>query len=454
MISLLVVTLLHLFYFAVSRAVFRNVSPLSFLVQYQVTAQYLVVQLDVGPFSMRVYNALLLGLFVLSATPLIQQRINAVRGMRAHMLISALFIAWLMFSSVFNGNLSDPKLYGTELLSKYIIPILSFLGALALVRNKDDLNSYVVWIFIVAVANAVFALIQSRGVGLAWDVQRSLYPYAFEQLMDREASEGVTVVASYPPGLSQYSIGTGYVITCLGMLGAGYALAFWNRTRYFAALFIVGLLAVCLMSSIVILSRSSLYIGLLLFFLLAFAPYPSGSPNSALRVGILAAVAGSVFVLFASKGLEVTVSDYRTLSINRVFDLSFEQRFNAIREAMDYTGDNLMFGGKNEAMETSAIRVNPHNFIFNALLYSGVMGGLLAVAMHANLVWAMFTQRVAAFNTMNQDVKFMRYAAGFALMAYVLKGLVHNDSFVIGGGTGWMLLGVYVICVNLESRTA
>jgi hypothetical protein len=74
--------------------------------------------------------------------------------------------------------------------------------------------------------------------------------------------------------------------------------------------------------------------------------------------------------------------------------------------------------------------------------------------MHANLVWAMFTQRVAAFNTMNQDVKFMRYAAGFALMAYVLKGLVHNDSFVIGGGTGWMLLGVYVICVNLESRTA
>jgi hypothetical protein len=454
MIPLLVVTILHLIYFLVSRLFFKNITPLSFLVQFQITAQFLIVQLDVGPFSMRVYLALIVALITLPMAEIVIKKIRFARGMQAHVIISAVFLGWLLFSSVFNGNLENPGVYLAEMFSKYIIPIISFFGALALLRNKDDLYSYTTWIFLVASANVLFAMLQSQGLSLAWDVQRALYPYAYNQLLDREAIEGAAVVASYPPGLSQYSIGTGYVITCFGFIGVGFLLSFWNRSRFVAALMVLVVLVLCGYTSLIILSRSSLYIGLLLLVITALLPHPKASPNSALNLGIIAIVVFSGFGLLASKGMEVAVSDYRSLSVDRVFDLSFGERANLIFDSMEFIRENLLFGGRNEAFDSGAIHMVPHNFLVNALLYSGAVGGLIILIMYLNLSFVIFRQRKTGWFDRITSVKFLRYGCGLALFGYLLKGMVHNDSFVIGGGIGWVLLGVYTICVDLESHPA
>ena len=419
------------------------------LIQTMFTAQYLLVEFDLGPVSLRVYCCAILLVITVGCIPSLAHRLSSTPGALPILGTWLAYLGWYFVSSVVNGSLQDPSTYFISFLSVYLLPTLVFLSMLAVLRTEADLHSSVLWLAIIALANAGFSILQAAGYTFAWDVHRMLYPIRAITTEDQRLRVGSWFVDGWPPGLSSYSIATGFVMICFGVLWTTFAAHLWHRRRFVLAA--CALLAAVLVEggNVTSMSRSSIYLfpaGLLLALMLRGQ---DGARSRVLLTSGFAVVALLVLAYLAKTAVDLSISENRTIELARIYDLSDSNRLDLIYQALIYASDHILFGGAEQALKEGAIALTPHNFLVNALLWAGAPGFLLMSALGFLILYHTYIQPVYTM-TPHGPSGALAHGLAISLVMYLAKGMLHSDSFTTGGTIGWHLLGLWVVARSLS----
>jgi len=144
-------------------------------------------------------------------------------------------------------------------------------------------------------------------------------------------------------------------------------------------------------------------------------------------------------MLFVTRTMAVSVSETRDTQLDRLFVFEDHSRVELARDALRQIQQAPLLGGHLDALSSGAVGTTPHNFILNAALYNGLPGALMVLAMTVLQLMMLFKLTRIAIRSQHASVWIL--AVVFGLFAYLLKGCVHNDSFVVGGLMGWYLIG-------------
>jgi hypothetical protein len=440
----LVVLCIQILFFAAYSIFRRPMGIGAFLVLSQLTAQYLLVEFDLGPFSLRVYLCAALSVAALASSALFLRRWSEVPGLAPITGVWLAYLLWYLVASVFNGNLGQPLEFGVNFLSVYLLPTLVCLSMVALLRDHLEMEGVAIWLALIATANAAFAVLQSAGVSFAWNVHKLLFPIRNITTEDMRLQRGNWYIDGWPPGLSSYSIATSFVVLCFGVLWATYAAQCWHRRQYLRTLVCLLLLVLVEAGNVAAMSRSSIYL-LPLGCLLALQLRDERGSKSATLLAVAAAMIAAVaFAYVSKKVIDLNVSQERTIALERIYDFDAGGRVDLIRESLAYAADNIIFGGAAEALKQGAIALTPHNTFINALLWAGAPGLILMLGFVFLLVYYMF---ILPRHQLSHSGPAGTLAHGLAvcLIMYLCKGMLHSDSFTTGGTIGWHLIGLWVV---------
>jgi O-antigen ligase len=409
------------------------------------TSQYLLVEHEFWGISPRIVAVgTLTGLLALNfrRVPRIVAALPDLLGVYSVWII---FIAWMAFAGILNGDANVSSVFLSTLVSNFIFPFISCLAIPVALKTQKDTVQVMSWILCIAVFNAVFVILQSTGYMPAWEFNRALFPLRTNQIEASQLVQGESFTFGYPPGLSTYSITTGFVLACFG---AGFLLrGIWGwhaRNMWSLTMNGVGYLLVMTACALAM-SRSSLLL------LLACAGAASLTKNKqGERSVTLIAVVAAIIVIAICIGVsristvEINVSETRFRDLGRMADLEDSSRSTLVSEALAFIIDHPWFGGVTKALDEQLITLTPHNFLLNAGVAAGLPGCALVILFYLWLI--KFIVKTSRLLNTKGDYKYYMWFLGleFGMWVYLLKGLVHSDSFSLGGTLGWYLFGLMV----------
>lgn len=349
------------------------------------------------------------------------------------------YMAAIFVSSVANGTITNYVTF-LDYLGRYGFALVAFVCAYRLASQDGGGRLLTGFLFFIAVANFFAALAQVGGYQQAYELHDLLFPNTREKEIELQES-GLITTFGYAPGLSSYSISTGYILACFGLAGVGYASVF-GRTIKLTILILT--LFVVFLGGALILSRSTMISGVVCYLVCMYVLLPKSS-----RVLFLAALI-LVFVLFV--GIGTGFSEFQDLipGISRVATLEDTQRADMWRKGIVVAMDYPVFGGFTKALESGALDIGAHNFILNGFLYFGALG---FVPMIFVAVYPVFWGGRLAFAGLANRVAVSPFAisAVGGLIAYLIKSMAHNESIVTSGIQFCVLAGIVFGGVSISS---
>lgn len=392
-----------------------------------VNAQYLLVEQTIAGVAVRVV------LVMLAAASLFVGQAAHIRIRSKELMVvilwcvyaGAIFVSGLVNSSISSvGDLVD-------FASRYGVAILAFLLVFRIAAMHGGSQVVAGWLFMIALANFVFAVAQLAGVDEAHDIHTALFPITAEQELLLQ-SEGLITTLGYTPGLSAFSIATGYVLACFGILGVGLAAS--RRTGYGRATLVALTTLIVIVGGMIILSRSTSIIGaIVLLGLLLVLQRPKYKVVSALIVLVM-------LLLAAALGSSPEFLTELIPGSARLFVIEDSARVETLGLAMEVINQSPIFGGFREALETGAMTMGAHNFVVNALLYFGVVGFVPMAALVAYSLYAA-TAALKSVSRIRRE-KAIVAAAYAGMLCYLGKSLLHNESIVTSGIQFSILLAI------------
>lgn len=349
------------------------------------------------------------------------------------------YMAAIFVSSVANGTITNDVTF-LDYLGRYGFALVAFLGAYRLASQDGGGRLITGFLFFIAVANFLAALAQVGGYQHAYEIHDLLFPNTREKEIELQES-GLITTFGYAPGLSSYSISTGYILACFGLAGVGYASAF-ARTIKIAILILT--LFVVLLGGALILSRSTMISGVVCYLLCTYVLLSKSA-----RVLFLATLV-LVFAIFI--GIGIGFSEFQDLipGIARVATLEDTQRADMWRKGIVVAMEYPFFGGFTKALESGALDIGAHNFILNGFLYFGVLGFFPMLLVSAYPVYWGARLAFAGLANMVSVSPFSISAIG-GLIAYLIKSMAHNESIVTSGIQFCVLAGVMFGGISIPS---
>jgi hypothetical protein len=441
MTQILLILIIQTVFIVFSRTYFRNSSFSAYALCTQLTAQFLLIEHDIGPVSLRIYNALLL-LLMLSLSFDSAIRVFSIERHKALLFTWLIFIAWILFASMVNGDAdASSSFFLSDYISKQIIATICLIAFACLPRTIGDVYTIALWMGVLACLNSTFVIAQAVGIDSAWDFQRWLYPIAEDRRLKLVKLEQFF---GYAPGLSAYSISASYILLCFGLIWIGFARI--TLSRHLLTQFAICLASIgsCILACYLCLSRSSLFLFLAILGPAAFLLFPKQRLLSSIAITAVAA-ASIILAMLNSEG-GVSISDTRTLSADRIFSFSFEDRLSLLEETAKSIRRRPIFGGFQEGMEYD-VTMSGHNMFANAALYYGIPGLVLFVLFILSVISLIKAKANEAVP--NLDGKAIAASLKVAIIAYLGKGMVHNESFALGGILGMTLVGLLISATRL-----
>ena len=403
-------------------------------------SQYVFPQVDVGPFPVRFLSTSVLGALAIGFS-----RFGSRVDKRARLCLFAwsVFLAFALVASLLNGNmLLTESTSLRSLASKFGVSTVVFMYLAFVPRTIRHFRYQLAFLLFWALLNSVTAWGQFLGSDGAIAVQH---------LTQVENEEPISLAR--PSGISATTVGCSYVTLCFGIAGS----ACWVdvRTsrrvgwRAFARLLIaLFLFVICQAAAVPLLSRSSMVIGSgcsMAIGLVLMRSVVSGGVQPILALLIVVAAAGA-----AAQGLSEAVSQSQLgTSAYRLGDLQDADRWSLVQAALLAIEERPWFGGLQHAMRGPLQHGNtPHNMLLNAAVYYGIPACMALVQF---IVCVATCSLRALSNGLSGPIGLMRSLVAVALLAYIGKGLVHNDGFGTGGIMGMMLLGMMLTPIKLAS---
>ena len=235
---------------------------------------------------------------------------------------------------------------------------------------------------------------------------------------------------NFCPGLFQSAVTNGYFMASFGLLPLVIASqkGFPLKRIVMYCTYLISLITL-----LIIQQRAAFYIFLVLSVIIIFATRKSQK--------------GFVFILFFA-AIILSIAGEITFDLGRINETSLKEdsRYDIYSQAIDYISTNLMFGGRADFLAQTG--KSAHNFILNALVYSGLFGAIILIL----IAGKMLLQSVRAILSDNLSKPYSLFFA-CALIAYISISLFHNESLATGTPVLFILYGLLIVSVNTNFQS-
>lgn len=418
------------------------------LLSLGLVADLFLGDLDIGPFSSRVYLMFLLLAYVLAKTVLIRQSLFKSKEAYFLFIVYALFIFWAMVNSIHNLEPLPKLFYG--IASTHGMALTIFLVAQAELRTRKDLGFLGGMILVSAVVSGLVAICQWQNMDWAYDLVNRLRPIREEKIGE------ILLYAGYAPGLSSYSIPFSYHMVTFGFLAISRVFlpgenkgSLLSRSLQYLAVIVIPV------AILISLSRSAALAGVIGFLFVGRYVFSGRARGKKFRLGFAKAsvlvvlLFGLIFSLYSrfSESSASQAIQSGPYSLGRIIQMEDPVRAGFTAQALNFASKHLLLGGGLPAyLAESPDRTKifgaqaPHNIFLNCLVYYGLPGICLLFV----LLWRVYITCNRALGLMDLDPgsRWLVVGAVAGVLAYFLNSLFHNDSFVTGGTLPWWLLGL------------
>jgi hypothetical protein len=412
--------------------------------------------LDLGPFSLRVYVMWAMLAWVLMRTLSSQQ--SPLRSKEAHRLavVYLVFIMWAMANRLYNGEPLDRIALG--IMKTHGMALTIFLVTQAVVSNPRVAALLAKAMALTAIISGSVAILQWWGIDWAWTLTVILHP-------DEIFSSQMMVVVRYfhAPGLALYSIPLSYHLSTFSIFYFALFLSQVQTKKTFL-IKVSSFMVIIVMSIAVIIpqTRSAIFAaGSALIFVL-ISEFYRGWRFSQFRLGlvrlflILLSFSCAVFLTYSLLAERITSTEAKPAEggyrLGRVAELEDSQRLELTSAALQFISKHVLVGGGQEEFKSHQGKiyehqVSPHNMFLNCLVYYGLIGLALLLA----LLREIFQTCAKALRlNLSPNTRWTVLGAVGGLIAYIFNSMFHNDSFVSGGTLPWWLLGLLCGLISQE----
>ncbi|MEZ4753477.1 MAG: O-antigen ligase family protein [Bdellovibrionota bacterium] len=437
------------FFWAYRKYLAKSLNLIDLLLAIQIVAQFVIVEHDIGPVSLRIYNiAVLFFLFIVNVS-VKKLNIFANKITKALFLIGVLTLGWMYVTSVIRGEWTNALLY--NFLSYHVYAILWFLVLQYFARTREKVIFLSSLLVIIAAVNACAALAQWAGIDSAWALFEALVPDS--QMRNEDLLVFEKRSFGYTPGLQSYSVPLSYLML-FGLIVWSYLLVGFKKTLTLKKSFTILLLLIFQAGIVVSLSRSSFVVFNFLVVVSFFWFSKRFLTNRTSKGGLIGAILilGFLYVLL----IELPNMSYESIKgydTSRLFVFSNSGRISLWMIGISLAFRHPLLGPGNERFVTELGELTaPHNLFVNSLVSYGVPGFIFTVL----LLWQVVK---LCKHSLRKAIMFNPISAHsiglvLVLIGYILKGMFHNDSFSTGGIIGWLLIGLISgDCCSTESNS-
>ena len=344
-----------------------------------------------------------------------------------------LYVIWFLFAGLVNGDFI--KLPGSiSLVVNYLNCIL--VGVLiSLLINRAKLFETILNLLVcVVIFNIAITLFQFLNYEIGWSIWTILNPNINEIIEESmlQATQGDEQILGFNfcPGLFQSAVTNGYFMGSFGLLPLVLASqkGFPLKRILMYCTYLMSLITL-----LIIQQRAAFYIFLALSAIIIFATRKSQK--------------GFVFILFFV-AIILSIAGEITFDLGRINETSLKEdsRYDLFSQSIDYISTNLMFGGRADFLAQTG--KSAHNFILNALVYSGLFGTILLIMIAGKMV----LQSVRIILSDNLSKSYSLFFA-CALVSYISISLFHNESLATGTPVLFILYGLLIVSVNTNFQS-
>ena len=421
-----------------------GVSWTGLLVMLQLVFQYIAVEYDLGPASLRIYNIAVLAVFSVIFALGSFQRSSTNERFGALLACGFGYVLWTLSCVLLRGEFG--RQYLTTLFGVYFYGPVLCCCLVFLIRSRGELIGITGLLIFLGIINGIVGIGQWFENSFAWDLYRMIRP---QSAFDRLAAEIETpeIGIGYVPGLQVNSIDLSYTML-FGALAFGYLL---RDGIYHSRKWGVFWLAVCvvfLAGSVVALSRSSLLAFALIFGAGIFAARNSSSGQKVFLQKIAGYIAIITIITGATIWMIFSGEQGDTWTTARLTNLTDFQRLDLWRASLTAIADSPFVGvGINTYMRDYSDGQAPHSFLMSAGVYYGMTGllfMLIFLALLATSTVRIWVTATAAVQKGEMAVSHIAIGSCLGVWAFIAKSFFHNNSFATGGIIGWMFIGLAV----------
>lgn len=301
---------------------------------------------------------------------------------------TALLLFFFLF--FFNGWYNKFDVYSS--VTWYIFPLVMF----SLGYGLYSRNIFCFISILVILVHFLFFFIQL----ILPSVYEQLFSFLNSQSLIRDIDTGYFIT-----GFRASSIMSSYDLI---FFGSFIVMFFWVRKE---KLFVIIFTILLFLGSLMLFSRSNLFILLLFLFLfLLFSRYYLLFISYAFIVML-----GIFSILNSTNDIVFTAGD-----ITRQIDMRDGNRGEFQRQTVTYVlSENIFISGYNNRID-SVIDKAPHNVFLNGFLYFGLVGLLYSLFFYGKIAYKFFAWRNVPFEFV-------------VIFCYLLKTMFHNESFITNG---------------------
>lgn len=396
--------------------------------------------IDIGPFSPRVYLYVLLVLWMVlrivvrgASLPLTHQAVVLL-------LLHCAFLVWSGVASVLQGG--TVLAFAARLASYDAMALAGFLVMHFYVRTRRDLRWLTAGFVLIVSISAVAAVMQSMAFPQAWAAWARVRPHMTlvpERVGAVLRPDGI-IEAIYPPGLYASSFTFGYYLAATGV----FALAFFLAKRRVTWL---GVLALLCAAVLLVQQRSAMLSIILTCGAIMLTQFQKGK-----RLRFVLTVAGAALVLAVSINLVQAIRLGQGLTRMGRYEQFFDTgRVQVALISIQFIAAHPVIGGLEAYSDFFASKarigmeyetvVAPHNLFLNAAVLHGLPGLFLTCLFIAFLLYVLL-QSWYVFH-LRRDLLGM--AAVLAVVSYLISAQFHNASFITGDSLGWWLVAFVLL---------
>jgi len=386
----------------------------------------LLNSIHVGPFSIRVYFTLIMFLYLFCN----KDKLIFNKNYNAYIYLFLSFIFFKGIALLINGEFIEYN-FVKNFLAHEFVAIATFYATIYFTRTERGISFTLLTLSLILLATSIVTILQYNNSPIGWMIGQFFGELSENAEMKAMSSTDEMVGISITPGILRTSYGNAMFLSSIGTLAFG--LIYVARNRYVKLLHLLcGLLGLvaCFMTQ----QRSAFYIMLLSFSLIFY-----------LGKGIKPLIICLVVFIFLPSFMDLSdVLNEETmgrlvLSHNLITD---NARANLTQNAISFLSEHPFVGGPMEYFSQNGMPA--HNFILNAFIYGGLIGGLILVVMFFKIQF-LFLNTLFKFKKISKSLICL-----IALSSFLLQGLFHNESLVFSSTIIFILLPLALVSSKQE----
>ena len=382
----------------------------------------------IGPFSIRVYVAIVVIIYLLYKKIILKEHFNlSYSSIRIYLL----FLFFTLIAKIFSGPFEIDG-FLKDLLAMHLISIISYIAIDLLVKNQKQVQIILILFISIGLLNSIISILQYNGNPTGFIIGQFFASSNMEYISDLETRfltfPELQLGAFAVPGIFGHGASNGGMNATLCILSLYFIFGREKRLWWVALI----IFAISIVGNFVIQERSPM--GLLAIFT-SFIIWKYSSKGLLI---FLCIVGG--FMLFYFDVFSVLDPE----KIGRFADITkFDSdRQRLVQNAIAFISDHWFLGG--DYLYHQMYGLTPHNFILHAFIYSGLFGALTVFVLFIKII--IDAGRILICDKIGIPVFFF----SCALIIFLANGFTHSSSLITGDNIIWLLYALILRDVQLE----